>query len=720
MHCCVPFCENSSDNDNGITFHGLPSEGNLRTAWLRALGTQDHHLPDPAVVCSQHFLEDDFYETKSSVRQIHSHAIPSTVQVSLVCMICLDTGSKLSLMSKHKLEEAYEQLTGLSLCGGGNLKQTLCVLCAQRLINFSTFRDLCLRSHTLMTDLVEQHEFITLLHKQLMSHATKQLKCNLTQTTLAADHCDLYIDHTDGEEQTAAEKSVVGDVAVVVKNENSPDSMSSADNLELVHEDDNQRDNSNSDCASDDEYSDMIIQLKSELLDEATTGTAAPLSTRLAANNNTKVQATEEAGVTQKSEQILETNIGGLDNKSSQSGTKTYTDINKYTNCVVQLYDIFKTLKKPVLNENPGGKTQNGVKPYCCEICNCKFAYKQSFLKHKIIHTVEKPYSCETCNYKCAVKRYLVIHKRTHTGEKPYSCETCNFKCANKNYLVKHIRIHTGEKPYCCEICGCRFSQINHLSSHISTHTGVKPYSCEMCTYKCARKSSLLIHKRTHSTVYTGTKPYSCDLCNYKCAIKSYLLIHKRIHTGEKPYCCQICNYKCAQKTDLIIHKRTHTGKKPYSCEICNYKCAHKSNLTRHRRTHTGEKPYSCGLCNYKCATKSYLLIHKKTHTGEKPYSCDLCNYKCAKKSYLLIHKRTHTGDKPYCCEICGYKFAHKSSFTQHIKTHIGEKLYSCEICNYNTARKSNLLRHIKTHTGRKPITSMKKKNYLQKTIISG
>ncbi|XP_052746253.1 uncharacterized protein LOC112049550 [Bicyclus anynana] len=269
MRCCVPFCENTFDNMStsertGITFHGLPSEGNLRTAWLRALGTQDHHLPDPAVVCSQHFLDDDFYTTESCVRQIHSNAVPSIVQM---CMICLDSDSKLSLMSKHKLDEAYEQLTGLSLfqlCRRGNLKQTLCVMCAQRLINFSRFRDLSLRAHSLLTDSVEQRASNTIQHKELMNCTSAHLKCNLTQTTLGANHCDLYIDHTDGEE------SVVGDVAtVVVKNENSSDSMSSADNLELAQEDDNHIDNSNNECASDDEYSDMSIELESRLLDEA-------------------------------------------------------------------------------------------------------------------------------------------------------------------------------------------------------------------------------------------------------------------------------------------------------------------------------------------------------------------------------------------------------------------------------------------------------------------
>ncbi|XP_023952140.2 uncharacterized protein LOC112056038 [Bicyclus anynana] len=273
MQCCVPFCENTSDNvstSENITFYGLPREGNLCTALLRALSIEDHHLPDTAVVCSQHFLDDDFLNTNTSVKEIHSNAVPSTVQM---CMICLDTDSKLTLMSKHKLEEAYEQLTGLSLfqlCCQANLKQTLCVLCAQKLMNFNRFRDLSLRAHSLMTDLVGQHELNTIKHKELLNCTTAHLKCNLTQTTLGVNHCDLYIDHTDEEKQTAAEETVVGGVATVaVKNEGSSDSISSTDNLEMSQKDDNHRDNSNNDCAFDDEYSDRNIELESRLLDEA-------------------------------------------------------------------------------------------------------------------------------------------------------------------------------------------------------------------------------------------------------------------------------------------------------------------------------------------------------------------------------------------------------------------------------------------------------------------
>ncbi|XP_052746057.1 gastrula zinc finger protein XlCGF57.1-like [Bicyclus anynana] len=623
-----------------------------------------------------------------------------------------------------------------------------------------------------------------------MNRTTKHRKCNFTQTT-GADQCDLYIHPTDEEEQTAAEESVVGDVAtVVVKNEYSSDFTSSADNLELIHEDDNHIDYSNNDCESD-----LCIKLEARPLDEATSedlhnktaascaafiehtintqdliksesiifgctlcyedfvqedaynehmithlqdaggdatcdasqvcepraavsrscdslvlqnntswralanshsaamfhrtgsqrlndapppaagcaqATVAPLSARLAANDY-KVQATEEAAATWKSEQILETDIGELDNQLSQSNTNTLCmyDINRFTNCVVQLCDIFKKPKKTVLDENPHVKT----------------------------HTGAMTYSCETCNYKCARKSVLNSHKRTHTGEKPYACYICNYKCAHKSTLINHKKTHTGEKPYSCETLNYKTAHKSTLLMHKKTHTSENPYSCNVCNYKTAFNNNLLLHKRTH----TGEKPYSCEICSYKTADKSNLSRHTRTHTAEKPYSCETCNYKCTRKGYLNWHERTHTGQKLYSCDICNYKTVDKGNLIRHIKTHSGEKPFCCETCSYKTAYKYHFLVHKKTHTGEKPYSCEICNYKSAEIGNLLRHKRTHTGEKPFSCDLCSYKTAEKSKLLRHNSTHTGKKLFSCNVCNYKTAKKINLSRHTRTHTCQKP-----------------
>ncbi|XP_052745705.1 zinc finger protein 37 homolog isoform X3 [Bicyclus anynana] len=673
MQCFVPFCGNTSGNvstsgEHRITFHELPSEVHLRAAWLRALGKQDNHLPDPAVVCSQHFIDDDFCDAESCARQLRSDAIPSTL---LMCVVCLDTDSKLLLMSEHKLEEAYEQFTGLQLfqlCRRANLKQTLCVLCAQRLKNFSRFRDLSFRVHSVMTYLVEQHLAITKQHIGTMYHATRQLKCSFTRTTLGAEHCDLYIDHTDEEEQPA-EESVEADVAAVaVKDEHSFDSKSHFDNEDPYNE----------------EYSDLSIKLAAKL-DETLTRTAAdscsavikneahtpikcevptlqctlcfeefvqenaynehmslhlqnavcdasqeckpraaelelenktgvqklndvpppsadstqtsvaPLSARLATNKKNRVQATEGTADTQKSEQILKTDIVELGNLSSQSGSTLYTDTSRLTN-----YEVLSD-DKPLLR----------------------------ILPHK------KCYVCDICSYRSTRKYNLSLHIRKHTGKNPYSGDIRKFKRAVKNKLSKNS---TDKKPYLCDICSHTFVNKRNLLHHMRTHTGEKPYSCQICNHEFAKKCTLLGHMRTH----TGEKPFSCGICNYKFARNYHLLEHMKTHSGEKPFSCQICNRKFARKAALSLHTRTHTGEKPYSCNMCNYKCADSSHYSRHLRAHIGEKAYSCDICTKQFLNKRNLLHHMRTHTDEKPYSCSVCNYKCAKKSSLLRHVKNH------------------------------------------------------------------------------
>ncbi|XP_069364420.1 uncharacterized protein [Maniola hyperantus] len=218
MRCCVPFCKTTAEvvSESEITFHEFPREVHLHAAWLRALGKQDTPLPERAVVCSQHFLNDDMYEIESGSRWIRAGAVPSPV---LVCMICLDTRSKLVLMSKYKLEEAYEHLVGHPLCGEGKLKPMLCVQCAQRLVNFSTFRDKSLRARSLMMELLDRHEVITIRHVKLISRVKYQLQSDIVSAVSEPDYCDVYIAHSDADGRAELDATAATDEAVAVKRE---------------------------------------------------------------------------------------------------------------------------------------------------------------------------------------------------------------------------------------------------------------------------------------------------------------------------------------------------------------------------------------------------------------------------------------------------------------------------------------------------------------------
>ncbi|XP_052740079.1 zinc finger protein 25 isoform X2 [Bicyclus anynana] len=460
----------------------------------------------------------------------------------------------------------------------------------------------------------------------------------------------------------------------------------------------------------------------------------APLSMRVSENNEYKVEPTEVADKT--SEQIIESN----------SDTKTYTDISRYTNCVVLLYDIFKELEKTscsganrdscdltasdapltrlaqnneygveatkvtgpiqkseqILESNITTKTYTDVSSYT----NCVVRL-YDILKHPkktapddnsrvSARSGAKRYSCELCHYKATYKCKIIQHKITHSDAKPFSCDLCQFKCARKPSLALHMRTHISGKPYSCDICNHKTSQKRFLLRHMRTHSGEKPYSCDLCHYKAAEKRTLIFHIRTH----TGEKPYPCELCNKKFSIRRNFLQHMRVHRGEKSNFCKICDFKCADRSALVRHIRTHTGEKPYSCELCNRKFVQKGALVVHMKTHSGEKLYQCELCKYKGATKMNLTRHwKRVHCDERPYSCDVCNFKCVDKGDLVRHTRIHTGEKPYSCDVCHYKSSRKQRLINHKRRHTGEKPFICEICNHKCAQKSYLLRHMKSHT---------------------
>ncbi|XP_045781382.1 zinc finger protein 64-like [Maniola jurtina] len=454
MRCCVPFCKTTAEvvsESEEITFHEFPREVHLRAAWLRALGKQDTLLPEPAVVCSQHFLNDDIYETESGSRRIRTGAIPSPV---LVCMICLDSRSKLFLMSKYQLEEAYEHLVGHPLCGQGKLKQTLCVQCAQRLVNFSAFRDKSLRARSLMIELLDRHEVITIRHVKLISRVKYQLQSDIVSAVSEPDYCDVYIAHSDADGRTELDATAATDEAVAVKREAEP----AAAQTELYP------------------FSHMIP--KPESSGDCEQASVAP--SVLATNHGNEEHPTD----THDELDILsfESNTNILENSG-----KSQDPLLKLKESLAKISDNInlRTARPNVLLKNEHNSqdiscTQLGnytdQMQYICDVCQKIFQRKSSLVTHIRAHTYANTFSCKLRERKFTQSSSSLSPRRTHAGDKSFVCKLCNYKCTVNSSLVSHMRTHTGEKPFACKLCKYKCTENGKLITirHVKLISRVK------------------------------------------------------------------------------------------------------------------------------------------------------------------------------------------------------------------------------------------------------
>ncbi|XP_037302961.1 uncharacterized protein LOC119193463, partial [Manduca sexta] len=143
----------------------FPKDPNLRAAWVEALGMTDWEPKDRSTICSEHFRKDDFYVTKGGLRKIKDGAVPVVTYDSSedldapaalrVCRICLAMEGQMYHIRDHKLDEIYENVTGIYLSEDDKLPQKLCWECAHRLLSTNGFRNKALRSQALLMNLLQ-------------------------------------------------------------------------------------------------------------------------------------------------------------------------------------------------------------------------------------------------------------------------------------------------------------------------------------------------------------------------------------------------------------------------------------------------------------------------------------------------------------------------------------------------------------------------------------
>lgn len=151
-----------------------------------------------------------------------------------------------------------------------------------------------------------------------------------------------------------------------------------------------------------------------------------------------------------------------------------------------------------------------------CPICNYKTSHTYYFKQHCNVHTGEKPYSCNFCDHKTAFKSDLYKHLRTHTEHlKIHKCQYCYYCTDIRSNLNKHIRRnHLKIETYTCEFCGYQTAYKHNFENHHNKHLTGKTYRCDICEFTSFNKSRLKRHKERHSPLGSQTSESSLDFDN--------------------------------------------------------------------------------------------------------------------------------------------------------------------------------------------------------------
>lgn len=296
-----------------------------------------------------------------------------------------------------------------------------------------------------------------------------------------------------------------------------------------------------------------------------------------------------------------------LTNKPSQQHTKTKITSTITTKETTWISQSNSDSSKP-------HEAVAKVKPKC-NICNKTFNRAYDFKRHSLVHfNVEHLDSKDSFGMDSS---QLFADKISSNVEMKsvltYSCDVCCRIFKVKDSFERHKRIHTNERPFKCGECGKQFRDSGGLLRHVKeVHEKVRNHLCTICHKWFVNRPTLEDHLRTHS----GERPFVCHQCGLMFKSKSSLYQHSKTHSDVLPHVCVYCRKGFRRRQELIAHTSTHTNEKKHICEKCGKGFRTRSELQRHIVVHSDEKPFTCLICNLNFSQKRYLRNHMKSRHG--------------------------------------------------------------------------------------------------------
>eukprot|EP00090_Calanus_glacialis_P010245 TRINITY_DN18630_c0_g1_i1.p1 TRINITY_DN18630_c0_g1~~TRINITY_DN18630_c0_g1_i1.p1 ORF type:complete len:622 (-),score=127.54 TRINITY_DN18630_c0_g1_i1:931-2796(-) len=305
---------------------------------------------------------------------------------------------------------------------------------------------------------------------------------------------------------------------------------------------------------------------------------------------------------------------------------------------------------------------KKNLKSYDCDLCDTKFKFRKSYIKHvESVHETfittdetksetkkEKKYFCEDGSCEKSFTSLVRLNKhlsKTHNINTPSTEATAktvqNVKCpfcqdefkvpegkVGNHRLRMHLKsVHSkleGEESWqqiikeeasesvICQACGKSYTNQATLESHVklmhSDNTEME--SCHICGKSFKKGGSTLWgHIRTHED-----GGHICAICGAKFKVKSYLQRHIKSHD---PDC------------------------KRYECDICGDKFTRPYLMKQHQEfTHKKNLPFKCNECGKSLRSNTFLKIHMRSvHSKEKPFPCEICGFRSSRVDNLNIHR---------------------------------------------------------------------------------
>ncbi|XP_045456163.1 PR domain zinc finger protein 15-like [Melitaea cinxia] len=513
MRCCVQSCINDTrrtTKSHGITFHMFPKELSLRTAWIEALGLNEWEPKERSAVCSEHFQQDAFYETKCGLRRIKNGAVPlPLVDLSedldapatlRVCRICLTMDAKMYHMSDHKLSLVYEQVTGVPVNIDDKLPQKLCYECAARLRSANVFRSKALRTQGLLLDKLDADRFMTIRDVKSISRAYNKLISTLGQKIYEVNDCDLHINDNE---------------VIKIEREASNDN----DNEEIhFNDDDEEIEDFKNDIEIKDESNNEIFFEEYPVFDSDDDRTLSVLKKKSRVKKKKvkvekKVREVKEVREKKRCEEDNPSTTMDKYKKSDVKRRKTTDGLDE------SLFTITTLTYEEQIAEVERRQEASAYKhaPYKCTTCYRGFQIRDRYDAHVVRHSEQSgAYECFICKTRLKTARALRKHLTAQHTEK-FSCKGCPFVTRNRGVAREHEKWHAGTK-YQCPHCPSEFDKLTTYMGHIRIKH-VSDFVCELCGYTFVSKKGIDVHKKKKHRLADKTVslegPY-CEVCEVR------------------------------------------------------------------------------------------------------------------------------------------------------------------------------------------------------------